>query len=229
MAHADTKNRFVPLLKCLAELQSRIHAVPWVTWTVGKEKAVILVPDGVEIKVPRKYSHCSVSADEGTKDVRLGTKIENSNSDIPVGVEVVRNLCGSLVDQVLIRGIPVLLRGWRRGRGIYTNGQTAERGSLITQQTRDLASVHVSNTRDVKAATPRSEGFDCGMVRKFLCDVCHDDGTALNSLGLHDDSDILSINGSPVVGNPIISDERSGKDKNLAPIGRVSHRLGVCR
>ena len=201
--------------------------MPGVTRTVGKEKAVILVTDGVEIEVPGKYSHCGVPTDEGTKNVRLGTKIENGNSDIPVGVEVVRNLCGNLVDKVHSRRIPVLLSGWRRSRGICADGKPTEGGSLVTQQTRDFASIHASNSRDVKAAAPGSEGFDCSMMRKFLCNVCNYNGTALNSLGFHDDTDILRVDGSLVFGNPIVSDERGGEDKDLAPIGGVGHGLGV--
>ena len=198
-----------------------------VTRTVGKEQAIKLVTDGVEIEVPREYGHCCITTNEGTKNVRLGTKVENSNSDIPIGVEEVWNLCGNLGDEVLSRRIPVLLRSWRRSRGICTDGKPAEGGSLVTQQARDFASIHASDTRDVKAAAPGSEGFDCSVVRKFLCDVCNYNGTALNSLGFHNDTNILRVNGGLVARNPIISDERGGEDKDLAPVRGVGHGLGV--
>lgn len=223
VAHTDTENRFVPFLQCLSEFESRIHAMPRVTRTVGQEKAVVLITNGVKIEVPREYSHRSVATNERTENVRLGTKVKYSDSDITVGVEVVRNLCGNLVNKVLGRRIPVLFRRWRRGRSVSTNCKTAEGCSLIAQQTRNLAGVYTGDSRDIEAATPGSEGFDCSVMRKFLRDVCNHDRAALNSFGLHHDSNILRVNGSLIVGDSIVSYERSGKDKDLVPIGRVSH------
>lgn len=218
MAHADTKDGLIPLGNSAAEDQGSLHALLWVSRSVGKEKSVELVPDGVEVKVPREDGDGSVAADESTEDVGLGTKVEKRDLDASVGVQLVGLLGGDLVDKIFKGGVPVFLLSGGGKHGVGADGEATEGGTLVTEESCDGTGVDASDTGDIVAFAPRGDGLDAGVMRGLVRDVLDDDGSALDALGLKDDTDVLGIERCDVVGNTIVSNHGSSEDENLAAV-----------
>lgn len=228
VTHADTEDRLVPLLNGSAQVQSGVPALLRVSRAIGKEESIELIPDLVEVVVPGEDGDGSVAADERASDVGLGAKVEEGDLDASRGVELVNFFGGDLVDEVLLGRVPVLLGGRCREGGVLADGKSAEGGSLITQEGGDCSGIDTSDGRDVVTLAPRGEGLDGGVMGVFFSDISNDDGSALDALGLEDDSNVLGSEGCLVLGNAIVADERGGEDKDLASVGWVGHRLSVC-
>lgn len=109
MTHTDPKDRLVPLVDGLPDPHGRVHDGFRVSRAVGEEEPVVLVTDGVEVKVPGEDGDTGVAPDEGTDDVGLGAEIEEGDVDVPIRVEGVDFFGGSLGDEVLLGGVPVLV------------------------------------------------------------------------------------------------------------------------
>jgi hypothetical protein len=63
VTHANAENGSVPLDQSLPDSINSLHDTLWVTGTVGEEETVVLIPDGVEVKVPWEHSDHSITPD----------------------------------------------------------------------------------------------------------------------------------------------------------------------
>ena len=227
MAHADSKHGLVPFLERLAEMHCSLHAVVRVSRAVAEEETIELVTDIVEVVVPRQDSDSGTTTDKRAKDVRLCAEVEHGDLHVTSGVQLVRRLRGDLGDKVLCRRIPVLLSLGRGKRRVGANGKAAEGRALVPKKGGDGTCVDASDARDVVPLAPRSDRFDGGVVRELLCDVGDHDGAALDVLRLENDTYVLIVDRSLVVGDTVISNEGSGEDKDLTTVGGIGHRLGI--
>ena len=199
----------------------------WVTWTIGQEKTVELMPDGVEVVIPRKDGDGCTTADKGAENVGLGTKVQDRDFDFAVRVQLVRSLRGHLVDQVFQRGIPIFVSLGSGEGSVGAHSNTAKGGALVTEKAGNGTGVDASNAWNVVPQAPRGNGFHGGIVRKLFGDVPHDDTGALDILGLKDDADVLRVEGGRVVRDAVVADHRRSENQNLAAIGWIGHGLGI--
>lgn len=109
MTHANTEDGLVPFLKGAPDVHGSLNTVVGITRTVGQEETVILVTDGVKVKVPREDSDGCAATDERTKDVGLCTEIEHGDLDVASGIKGVDFLGRDLGDKVLLGRIPILM------------------------------------------------------------------------------------------------------------------------
>lgn len=226
VTHADTKDGLIPLVDGLPHNVSGLHAVLWVSGTVGKEETVELIADLVEIVVPGEDGDGSSTTSEGTEDVGLGTKVEEGNLDVSLGVEGVDLLGRHLVDKVLDGGIPVL---GSIGSDLvsFSSSELGEGRSVVAEEGGDGASVDSGDSRDSMAIAPLVERLDSLVVRVALREVTDNDSGALHSVRLENDGRAIGLGDGRVVGDSVVADEGGGEDDELRAVGGVGHRLGV--
>lgn len=218
VTHADAKDRFGPLSQRLSQLQRGVPALLRVAWSIRQKQSIKLIPDAVEIIVPRHDCDSSATADERAQNVGLRAEVENSDLDVAGGVKYVRLFGGHLVDEVLLARIPVLVLSRRRLRCIGTDSKTSKSGTLITEKCGDGTSIHARDAWDVVTIAPRCDGFNGKIMGIFFCHVRDDNAGTLDPLGFKNDTDILCVHGSLIIWYAVIANERGGENKDLAAV-----------
>ena len=227
VSHADPKDGLVPLVDRLPDPHGRVHDGFRVPRSVGEEEPVVLIPDGVEIEIPGEDGDPCVSTDEGTDNVGLCSEIEQGDVDVSLGVERVDLFRRRLSDEVLEGRIPVLLIG-RSGLSdiLGTDGQSTERGALITEQRGDRPGVDARDPGDAVTGTPFVQSLDGGVVGVLGGHVRDDDTGALDARAL-EDRDPGFVGTRQVLGDTVVADHGRGEDEDLTEVRWVRHRFSV--
>ena len=82
----------------------------WVTRSIRQEQAVVVIPDDIEIVIPGKDVDSSSAPDQRPQHIRLYTEVKDGYLDVPPWVQKVRGFGRNLIDEVLLRGVPIFLR-----------------------------------------------------------------------------------------------------------------------
>lgn len=228
VTHANTEDGLFPLVDSLAEVKSSLHAVLGVSGTVGEEETIELISNLVEVIVPGEDSDGSSSAGECTKNVGLGTEVEERDFDISVRIESV-NLAGrNLIYEVLDSRIPVF-RILRSDVVSSPDREFRQSRTTVSEESRDGSGVNAGDSRNAVAVAPLVEGLDSLVVRVLLSQVGNDDSSALDTVRFEHDGRSVGreVLGGKVVGNSVVSDEGRREDEELGAVRRVGHGFGV--
>lgn len=224
VAETDTHDRDLRALHELAEVVDGLLAVGRVTRAVGDEHSVEVVGHLVDWVVVREDSDAGTTVDQATEDVLLHTAV--NHSDMALGVssaDVERSFGADLADQVdLLRVDESLVLV---GIVLLTNGDTGQRGTLLTEVGDNGTGVNTRDGRNTLTGAPLTKTLDSGPVTVLLRNVGDNDTSRLEVGGLEvlEESIGVFLSG----GDSVVANQWLGEDQNLATVGRVGQRLGV--
>lgn len=225
VSHTNTKDGFVPFVDGNSDSLDGIHDTLWVSWSVGQEQSVVLIPDGVEVIVPWQDSDDCVSSDERSKDVGLGSKVQDGNlGTFTVGVQSVGFRGGHSGDEVLLGRVPELL-GWT-DKGVVANSELTEGGTLVSEERSDGSSVDTRDTWHIVPSTPLVQRFHSLVVRVFQRHIGNNHTGTLDSLRLEEWYS-RSIRQRLVGRYTVVTNHRRSEDQNLTEVRRIGHGIGI--
>lgn len=140
VTHAYTHDGDLGRLKELAEVVNGSCAVSWVTGSVGDEDTIEVVCDLVDGVVKGEAGDACTSGNETAEDVLLDTTIDQSNVHVAEGrADVEGSLGRDTTDQV--DGLRIDVGLILIGIVLLTNGDTSQRGTLLTKISNNLSGV----------------------------------------------------------------------------------------
>lgn len=224
VAQADAHDGNLRRLHQGAEVVYGLLAVSGVTGAVGDEDTIEVVGHLLDLEVVREHSHAGASADQTAENVLLDTTVDQGN--VVLGVGRLNNeggLGADALDQVDLARVDkglILI-----GVVLVANGDSSQRGTLLSEEGDNLAGIDTRDSRDALASAPIAQTLDSGPVAVLLSNISNHHSGTLNVGRLEVFQEVVLI--PHVGGNTIVANQGLSEDDDLAAVGGVGHRFGV--
>lgn len=224
VAKTDTHDRDGRFFHQCSKVVDSFLAMGGVTGAVGDEHAIVVLSNLLNRVVVREDRHGGATAGEAAKDILLHTAIEKSDVKLSAwGLNDERGLGANTLDEVDLTRVDVTFIFV--GVIFITDGNPSEGRTLLSEVGNDGTGINTGDGRDALASAPFTETLDGSPVAVVECDIGDDNSGTLNVWGLKvlEEVELVTF----VRGHTVVSNQRLGKDENLAAVRRVGHGLGV--
>lgn len=224
VAHAYAHDRDLGRLEQLAEVVHSGRAVSRVTRAIGDEDAVKVVGDLMDGVVEGEASDAGTTGDEAAKDVLLHTAVDQGDVHVTERrADMEGRLGGDTTDQVDSLRVNVGLVFI--SIVLFSNGNAGQRRTLLTEVCHDFTRVDTRNSGDTLTGTPLSKGLNGSPVAMLHCVVLDNNARSLDVGRLKIAEQAMFIASGRRYS--VVTNQRLGKDENLATVGGIGHRLWV--
>jgi hypothetical protein len=224
VAQANAHDRNGRGLHKTSKVEDGLLAVGRVTGAVGDEDSIEVVGDLVDWVVIGEDRYRGAAADKAAENVLLHTAVNQGNVEGSVrrgnhewslGADALDQVDLARVDETLVL-VGVILAA---------NGDTGQRGALLTKVRDNLSGVHARDGGNALAGTPSAKALHSCPMAILLSNIRHDNTGALNvgRLEVLEEVELVAL----ARGNTVVADEGLGEDENLAAVRGVGHGLGI--
>lgn len=224
VTQADTHDGDRRSLHQAGEVVDSLLAMGGVTGAVGDEDTVVVLSDLLDGVVVGEDGDGGTSADQAAKDVLLDTAVNEGNvesstggldNEGSLGADTLDQVDLARVDEALVLVCIVL----------FADGDSGERGTLLSEVGDNLSSVDAGDGRDALSGAPLAKALNGGPVAVVEGDVGDDNASALDVRGLEVLEEVVLV---ALVGrDAVVANQRLGEDEDLTSVGGIGHRLGV--
>lgn len=224
VTQADTHDGDRRSLHQAGEVVDSLLAMGGVTGAVGDEDTVVVLSDFLDGIVVGEDGDGGASADQAAKDVLLDTAVDEGNVERSAGgLDNEGSLGADTLDQVDLARVDEALI--LVGIVLVADGDSGERGTLLSEVGDNLSSVDAGDSRDALSGAPLAKALNGGPVAVVEGDVGDDNTSALNVRGLEVLEEVVLV--ALAGGDAVVANQRLGEDEDLTSVGGVGHRLRV--
>lgn len=199
-------------------------AMSRVAGAVGDEDTIEVLSHLVDGVVVGQNCDGSATADEASENVLLDAAVDEGNVQVGAGgLDDKRSLGANTLDQVDLARVDKALIFV--GVVLVTNGDSGERGTLLSEEGDDFSGINSRNSGDALAGAPLAQTLNGSPVAVVEGNIGHDNTGALNVGGFKVLEEVVLV--ALFRGDSVVANQGLGEDEDLTAVGRVGHGLGV--